>query len=737
MIVLSNHQTKYQEEHLRKLDSLATKVAIEKKIIKEGEDIQAVYKNLARNMAQIEPVDTRDEWTSRFFSMLSDGYFLPNYPCLRHGATEDGNINACMSACFVLGIEDSRTSIFGTLADAAEVQAMGGGTGFNFSKLREQGSTVRKTNGIASGPVSYMKVYDHALGDTIRQGSIRAGANMGILEYDHPDILKFISCKADKKTLPNFNLSVLVTDEFMQKAKKGEDYPLISRLTGEPIKEINAGHVLDAIAENAINNGCPGVLFYDNANKNNPFDKPLTATNPCGESFLYEEGEACILGSINLKHIVQDHMSDDDFDLLVESSVRFLDNVIDLNKYPLQYMRDTALKYRKIGLGFMGVADVLYMKKLSYASEEGRDYIMSWYMKLQKAAVATSEKLAIEKEPFLAFEESSFTTPRRNSYLTIQAPTGTLSILGGCSPGIEPWFGLHQINRTEKGTKLESVNPILQKYLKNKKLWNSKLLDDIKHNNGSIRDIGSIPQNIQDIFVTAHDIHFKDHIAMQAAAQEILDNSISKTINFPREATMEEARDAIILAHHTGCKGITIYRDGSKDDQPLTANGTPPEKSKTLKSERPKILSGQTETVNLGMCGKLCVTINAVDGKIREVILNKGSSGGCTNATMEAIGRLVTLTLAHGTPVGAIIHQLEQIKCDQVCYDAPGDGDKSDKITSCPMAAALAIQRFIARNKLGKLTHGKMTKCPTCGEFSIIKDGSCEYCTAGCGYSIC
>jgi ribonucleoside-diphosphate reductase alpha chain len=730
---------------MQKLGPNAEKVLLEKGIIKEGEDFSSVLKRVAKNIAQIETPERREYWENKFFDIMDKNYFLPNFPTLLHGAREDGQILGNLSACFVLDIEDSLDGILKTLHDAGMIQKNGGGTGFSFSNLRSKSSKIASTNGVTNGPISFMEGYDYWLGYIIKQGGVRPGASMGCLSVYHPDIEEFIAIKKDRKKLTNFNLSVVVDDYFMERAKAGETIELKDPHSGKITKEINASILLKEIVKNAKDNGCPGLLFIDTANRDNPFDKKYNTTNPCGETYLWGSPapEACNLGALNFKQLEQDGIldSDEEFYKIVETSVRFLDNVIDLNNYPLPGMKEMATAYRKIGLGGMGVADVLIAKKLPYNSELGRDFVEDLYKKLTAFSVKTSEELGKEKGFFGAIAEAKIATPRRNSYITLQMPTGTLSILANCSPGPEPWFGwVMKIATSKSKEPLKIINSALVTTLKRKKLWGdgTEILDQIERNNGSIQNIKTIPDDIKEIFVTALDMNYEDHILMQARIQKHVHNGVSKTINMKKDTSYEDVEKAFYLAHNLGCKGITVYLDGTKSDQPVTASDKAEVVKETKVLSREKVLAGETEKFNLGSCGSMLVNINSIPGTrdIREVIVTKGSSGSCVTANIEATSRLITLCRKHKVPNEEIVEQLGEIKCDNVCWDTAVGGQKPDKLMSCPNTIGVAIKRFAQRNNIGAINYTTSTKkCPKCGG-DIQVAGGCEYCS-GCGNSKC
>ncbi len=477
-----------------------------------------------------------------FFNAMYDLEFLPNSPALMNAGTSLGQL----SACFVLPIEDSLTSIFDTVKNAALIHQSGGGTGFNFSKLRPKNSLVQSTHGVASGPVSFMTVIDRAT-EVIKQGGKRRGANMGILSVEHPDIIDFINAK-NKPILNNFNISVAVTDRFMQAVKKNRSYDLIDLRTRKRKKE-SARKIFNLIAYSAWKNGDPGLIFIDEINRHNPTPElgKIEATNPCGEVCLLPY-ESCVLGSINLNKVVKNGEIDfEKLEKLVRIGVKFLNNVIDVNKYPLKEIEKITKKNKKIGLGVMGFADILIKLKVPYDSEE---------------AIKTAEKIM----KFIAEKAKKYST--NNKTLTTIAPTGTISLIADCSSGIEPLFAIAYIKEILAGEKLLIINKELEKIAKEGGFYSKKLMEEIAKK-GSVKGIDKIPKDIQRLFVTAMDIKPEWHLKIQAAFQKYTDNAVSKTINLPNKATVNDVKKIFLLSHKLKCKGITIYRYGSKPKQVL------------------------------------------------------------------------------------------------------------------------------------------------------------------------
>lgn len=711
----------------------------------------------------------------KFYEMIVKKDFMPNSPTLMNAGRELGQL----SACFVLQIEDSMESIFQTLRDTALIHKSGGGTGFSFSKIRPKNSIVKSTNGVASGPVSFMKVYNSAT-EAVKQGGTRRGANMGILKIDHPDITEFINCKKDSTEITNFNISVAVTDDFMEKVRRREHYELINPVDGTVTGTLNAAEVFNLIANNAWSNGDPGIIFIDRINKFNPTPKlgDIEATNPCGEQPLLSN-ESCNLGSINIANFVTDGKID--FDRLgecIDLSVHFLDNVIDINKYPLKKIEKKTLLTRKIGLGVMGFADVLFNLKIPYNSDEALKLAENLMEFIYNRAREASIKLAEIRGTFPAWNDSIYFSDgpklRNSTFITI-APTGTISMIADCSSGIEPVFSLVFTKRVMDDTDFLYVNPQFKEACQKAGIYSEELMAKVE-SQGSIQTIDEIPEDIKQVFVTAHDISPEWHVRMQAAFQKWVDDAVSKTCNFPKSATVQNVIDAYWLAYEAGCKGITIYRDGSRERQVLyvgdqTSKGKkedvssaiyPPPGNQLHPRIRPTETTGITKRIHTGE-GTLYITINEDSHGLCEVFTNIGKAGSQAQVESEAISRLISLALRSGIDTRDIIKQLKGIGGPSPIWE------NGTQILSTPDAIAKALEQYLNEREgkkkihqsepsfslydsspvqndqikktkeLHKNQHSSIKKihytCPDCGS-TVCHESGCLTCTT-CGWSKC
>jgi len=741
-------------------------------VIEEPEDM---FRRVAQTIANIDkiydPHCDASATAQGFYEIMVDRLFMPNSPTLMNAGRYLGQL----SACFVLPIEDSMDAIFETLKNTAMIHKSGGGTGFSFSRVRPSRDVVHSTAGISSGPISFMKVYDAAT-ETVKQGGTRRGANMGILRVDHPDIEEFVTCKADLSQLNNFNISVAVTDKFMQAFESGENYELRNPRSGQVAGEKNARDIFNKIIHQAWCTGEPGIIFIDRINRDNPTPHvgEIESTNPCGEQPLLPY-ESCNLGSINLAEFVSNGKIDArKLRSVVREAVHFLDNVIDANQYPLPQIAEQTKGNRKIGLGVMGFADMLYKMGIAYNSEAAVSAAEEVMGIIQNEGRKKSAELASERGVFPNFQGSAFDHPDmprvRNATVTTIAPTGTISIISSCSGGIEPAFALAFERNVLDGTRMLEVNPYLEDSLKSAGVFSEKIMRRIIEE-GTVAHIEEIPESIRKVFVTSHDISPEWHVKIQAAFQKYTDNAVSKTVNFPEQATEAEVRDVYLLSYKLGCKGVTIYRDGSRQNQVLNLKKAAQEKEapKPLppaidnvrtKRDRPIITRGMTFKVAAG-CGNLYITLNEDEKGPCELFTHLGKSGGCAQSWSEGIARLISLALRSGVDIEEIIEQLKGIACPTPVWD------RGEMIKSCPDAIAksmrwyvealkradsgnsevsefdsLALTDKIERTNTFELVDsgfdndGEMgTICPDCGSRLFYEEG-CQKCHS-CGFSKC
>lgn len=675
-----------------------------------------------------------------FYRMMTSFEFLPNSPTLMNAGRELGQL----SACFVLPVGDSMEEIFDAVKYTALIHKSGGGTGFSFSRLRPANDVVSSTTGISSGPISFMRVFDIAT-ETIKQGGTRRGANMGILRVDHPDVMDFIMCKADQKHLNNFNISIGLTEKFMQAVERDEEYDLINPRSGKPCGTLNARKVFQRIVKQAWENGEPGIIFLDRLNRDNPTPQvgEIESTNPCGEQPLLPY-ESCNLGSLNLGKFVTEGVIDwKRMKETIHNCVHFLDNVIEANNYPLKQIHDMTHANRKIGLGVMGWADMLILLGIPYNSPEAVKLGKKLMKFINDEGHLASQELGRKRGSFPNFKGSIFdkknTSPMRNATVTTIAPTGTISIIANASSGVEPLFAVSYIRTVMDKNVLVEVNPMFEQIAKERGFYSQELMKKIAEH-GTVHDIAEVPEDIRKIFVTAHDITPNDHIQMQSAFQLYTDNAVSKTVNFPNTATIDDVENVYMLAYQTGCKGVTIYRDGSRDEQVLSTGKkeevraeaiTADEDKKAVKRDRPKALKGWTYQMQTG-CGPLYVTVNEDKSGLFELFTTMGKAGGCAASQSEAIGRMVSLAWRSGVQARQVIKQLLGISCH--CPSGFGD----NRILSCADAVAKAIQAHLVES--GYDLHEDSAKhdrgaCPECGGI-VEHEGGCSVCHV-CGYSEC
>ncbi len=725
-----------------------------------------LFHRVASNIAQADlnygPDADVEGTIKEFYDIMSGLEFIPNSPTLMNAGRELQQL----SACFVLPIEDSLPGIFETVKHTAMIHKSGGGTGFSFSRIRPKNDLVRSTKGVSSGPISFMQVFDAAT-DVIKQGGTRRGANMAILRVDHPDIMDFITAKDDSKKLNNFNLSVAVTDKFMEALVSGGEYDLINPRNGQNAGKESASKVFDMIVKQAHKNGEPGLVFIDRINRDNPTPRmgAIESTNPCGEQPLLPY-ESCNLGSINLSLMVKDDRSVD-WDRIrrvVRTAVHFLDNVIDMNNFPLKEIEANTKANRKIGLGVMGWADMLFLLGLPYDSEEAVELATRLMGHIKHEADQMSRELARKRGPFPNFPTSIFAQrgeePIRNATTTTIAPTGTISIIAGASSGIEPLFAVVFKRNVMDKDRLMEVHSLFSDVARKEGFYSNELMDRIAEK-GSLRGISGVPEKHQRVFVCAHDITPEWHIRMQAAFQRFTDNAVSKTVNFSHDATMVSVRKVYLLAYELGCKGVTIYRDGSREEQVLSTmkkKETGMDTGTIRPRERPRIIHGVTGRVDTG-CGALYVTINADRFGPFEIFANLGKGGGCAAAQIEAIARQSSLSLRSGIDPWQIVKQLKGIRCPNP-KNAPL-GMAEDSVLSCPDGMAKAFERYLQGKSPsieeerttaptleyynegnGTDSNGRVPEegvivgvCPECGNSLVYQDG-CSVCHS-CYYSKC
>jgi ribonucleoside-diphosphate reductase alpha chain len=532
-----------------------------------------VARNIAKSEQRSDPAAPVQAYADRFYAMMAGLRFLPNSPTLMNAGRELQQL----SACFVLPVADSLESIFDAVKQTALIHQSGGGTGFSFSRLRPKSDRVLTTSGVASGPVSFMRIFNMAT-EVIKQGGTRRGANMGILRVDHPDIEEFIAVKDQPAELTNFNLSVAVTDAFMRAVERNTTYPLINPRTGRVVSRPRARAIFDRIAAAAWRTGDPGLIFLDRINRDNPTPElaPIDATNPCGEMPLLPY-ESCNLGSINLTTMTKrvGGRVEIDWPLLADTvhlAVRFLDDVIDQNRFPLQPIADMTQANRKIGLGVMGFADVLILMGLPYDSDDGLKLAEQLMRFIHDESIAASQRLGLERGAFPEYARSRLAArgqaPRRNATTTSIAPTGTLSILAGCSSGIEPLYAVQYVRTAIDSIQLRELHPLFVRMAKAAGCWTIPVRRALGRQE-SIQSLRAVPAGLRRLFVTAHDITPEWHIRMQAAFQRHTDNAVSKTINFPPTATVDDVKRSFLLAYREDCKGITVYRSSSRERQVL------------------------------------------------------------------------------------------------------------------------------------------------------------------------
>ena len=700
------------------------------------------------------------EVAEAFYDMMVDGYFIPNSPTLMNAGKGNG---LQYSACYVLPVGDSMPEIFDSVKAAAIIHQSGGGTGFAFSRLRPKDDIVTSTGGRASGPVSFLRVFNGAT-EAVKQGGTRRGANMGILRVDHPDILEFIDCKLDGG-ITNFNISVAATDRFMDALEKGEEYDLINPRTGLPAGRLSAKEVFERIVRAAWRTGDPGMVFIDriNASPANPTPAlgQIEATNPCGEQPLLPN-EACNLGSLNVSKFARKgddgelSIDWDEMERVVRLAVRFLDDVIEMNPYPLPEIDQTVKSNRRIGLGIMGWAELLFLLGIPYDNQEAidlADRIMSFVKEKSHDQCA---KLAEERGPFPNWSKSIYkdVRPMRNSTVTTIAPTGTISMIAGCSSGIEPIFALafqHRVKQPDGERVLTFVNETFEQIAREKGFFSDALMEEVAKR-GSLHGIPGLPEDAARVFKTSHDVAFEWHVRHQAAFQRYTDNGVSKTINLPNDATEQDVAAAYRLAWELGCLGITVFRDGCKGEQVLNVgvkkDKAPPASSaagQVVIKPRPHSLAGKTYRKETPIGTAFITVTQTDDNEPFEVFVQVGKGGSDTMAVAEALGRLISLTLRLPSPLSPqrrleeVISQLSRIGGAQPM------GFGAGKILSLPDALARTLAEHIGQIKpegappsAPKLEEQRRIGdlCKECGQATFVYEEGCKKCLS-CGFNEC
>ena len=780
------------------------KVVLEKRYLRknsEGEIIEnpsEMFHRVAYAIAEPESMYKDDaaaeRWEKEFYEIMSRLEFIPNSPTLMNAGInlDDGTGTGTLSACFVMGLEDTMEGIMTTAKEMAMVQKFGGGTGFALSTIRAKGAGISTTHGKACGPISVLR-HLSSVSKLVTQGGKRDGANMAVLDVHHPDILEFIDCKQKEGEIHNFNISVGASHEFMEAVRNGTDYDLRSpENPADPdsplikVGQLDARDVFDRIVTGAWRNGEPGLIFLDWVNNRNPTPNlgRMTATNPCGEQPLLPY-ESCNLGSINLaKFLIPSTDSHEtttamsvDYERLrevVRTSIRFLDNVIDANSYSVEKISEMTRSTRKLGLGVMGFADLLVKMKIPYDSEQGLELGRKIMRFIKTESDKMSTELANERGTFPAFEGSIYDTAKmpdmRNACRLTVAPTGTISMIAGCSSGIEPLFALsYHKHNILGGESLRYVDHTFEDAAHDGGFYSEELMEYLA-NGGSLQQREDVPKSIKDVFVTSADISPEMHVRMQAAFQESVDAAISKTINFPNSATKKDVRSSYMLAWEIGCKGITVYRAGSREAEVLTAGDDKSTVTKTddvetttvrnilSERDRPAVVKVITERVRTAQ-GNMFVTVNFDEqGLPFEVFGTLGKSGGTEAAQLEAISRLVSLALRSGVNASNIVDQLRGITAEPVW-------DSGRLVRSAPDAVALVLSRYVnsnesnqpnelnsdsstaqfglfeeemtskSNNDSGLRTENKI-KCPECSTGTLVFQEGCNKCLE-CGYNKC
>lgn len=700
------------------------------------------------------------ERADKFYCLMTSGKFLPNSPTLMNAGRKQG----MLSACFVLPVEDSIDGIFDAVKQTALVQKAGGGTGFSFDKLRPTGDIVRSSGGRTSGPISFWRVFAQTT-EAIQQGAFRRGANMGMMSIEHPDILKFINAKQDITALTNFNISVKVTDAFMKmlverpaaphtvinpRTKKKYAIPhSVSPLTysiGDLVPQpqntdgyYTVQEIWDLIVRNAWATGEPGICFIDHLNEANPTPHlgHIEASNPCGEQPLLPY-ESCNLGSVNISKFICQDRTDLDWESLADTvkvAARSLDNVIDVNHYPVPEIEQITLGNRKIGLGIMGFADTLVLLGIRYDSKEAVEFAERLASFVQDHAHQSSENLTKEKGCFPNWKgsiwETNYHRPMRNATVTTIAPTGTISTIANCTGGIEPIFSIVSKRRVLDGEEFFQLHPLIEN-IGCEQGWLTDRVRSQLFAGVPPREISQIPSNLASVLVTAHEVPIEWHVGIQAAFQKYTDNAVSKTVNLPSDATADDVDKVYRVAHKLGSKGITIYRDSSRENQVLTAAGKAAQPTLHISAPRPrpKRTSGSTIKKRTG-CGSLYVTINRDEEGLFEIFTNLGKAGGCPSQS-EAAARIVSVALRSGVAPEVLVEQLRGIRC--LSTVAHKKENKDIDVLSCPDAIARAIEESLGQD-YEPVTVSSPNRCPDC-RYPLRRESGCNVCDR-CGFNRC
>jgi ribonucleoside-diphosphate reductase alpha chain len=782
---------------------------------KPYETVKDIFWRVATNVAKGDKVfgvseEEIERRAKSFYKVMANQKFLPNTPCLVNA----GRAHQQLSACFVLPIDDSMESILETMSNMALIHKSGGGTGFSFSRLRPSGDYIKSSGGTTAGPVSFMQAYNDVTAQ-IKQGGVRRGANMGMLSIDHPDVLKFAVAKLDEWSLTNFNISLAVTNNFMERievdkkfvtddsipekvveeirlaeqirgaderirevevgvkklydwakaTEEGEGYELINPRTKEVIIKLNAYRVFNLITRLAWQFGDPGLVFIDRMNDSNSNPVPsvgrIEATNPCGEQPLLPY-DACNLGSVNLARFVLQNRSDLNWEELkevVKTGVHFLDNVVEVNEFPVQKIRDMVSDTRRIGLGIMGFADALFKMGVKYDSEKGIEWAEKIMKFVNESAKEATCELAKTRGTFPLWNVSVYANTDykpRNMALTTIAPTGTISMLADTSSGVEPIFSLGYQKNTVEGKTLYSVNPVLVEELKRKGIYSEKLIEKIVKNGGILKGIDEVPEDLKSVFITALEIDPEWHIKVQAAFQKYTDNAVSKTINLSEESTVEDVREAYLKSYSLGTKGITIYRSGSRSFEPMQKVKDKSKENMLIQPPKKKATPIMARGVRLKKkcdLGSVYTSIfyEADNGPV-EVFATLGKSGGFTSGAAEATGRLASLCLKYGASLDEIAEEIVGISCGQKIglgngtvlsmFDAVGKslleiakGEQLNMFASEKDSIDIdALEKVrINHNTL----ESKVISCPDCGSPLRAEEGCFKCSNEFCGYSKC